>query len=144
MTMLASWVGIDTHGIGSAYIVSDSRFTWNNNTFFDYGKKVFASNTYPEIFGYAGDVLFPSIVLSQIVEMIDSGLLFTPNTSCEEKNKLITIYYKKNLHSIQETKCVIRLRYYIFQEIPLYLDILIFIAITFLGASQEGGEKRTG
>ena len=97
MTMLASWVGIDTHGIGSAYIVSDSRFTWNNNTFFDYGKKVFASNTYPEIFGYAGDVLFPSIVLSQIVEMIDSGLLFTPNTSCEEKNKLIYDILQKEL-----------------------------------------------
>ena len=67
MTMLASWIGVDTHGATSAYIVSDSRFCWGNNMTYDYGKKVFASKKYPEIFGYAGDVLFPSVVLSQII-----------------------------------------------------------------------------
>ena len=71
MTLLAAWRGIDTHGPTSAYIVSDSRFSWNKNEYFDYGKKVFASHTYPEILGDAGDVLFPSTVLSQIIEMID-------------------------------------------------------------------------
>ena len=59
MTMLASWVGIDPHGISSAYIVTDSRFTWNlgDHLHFDYGKKVFATLTYPEIFGYIGEEL---------------------------------------------------------------------------------------
>ena len=97
MTMLASWVGIDTHGICSAYIVSDSRFSWNKNQYFDYGKKLFASNNYPELFGYAGDVLFPSTVLSQIIEMIDFGLLFTPEMSCKKKNELIFDVLKKSL-----------------------------------------------
>ena len=87
MTLLASWVGVDTHGPASAYIVCDSRITWNRTTLFDYGKKVFASKIYPEIFGYAGDVLFPSIVLSQILEMIDSNLLFEYSMSCSQKNK---------------------------------------------------------
>lgn len=59
MTLLASWAAIDTHGISSAYIVSDSRISWGNKKYFDFGKKVFASKKYPEIFGYAGDVLFP-------------------------------------------------------------------------------------
>ena len=77
MTLLASWIGIDTHGPTSAYIVADSRISWEYKKYFDYGKKVFASNCFPEIFGYAGDVLFPSIALSQILEMIDSKLLFT-------------------------------------------------------------------
>lgn len=89
MTMLASWIGIDTHGPTSAYIMSDSRISWGDNNTFDHGKKVFACKNYPEIFGYAGDVLFPSIVLQQIVEMIDSDLLFDKKTSCYEKNKII-------------------------------------------------------
>ena len=89
MTLLASWVGVDTHGPASAYIVSDSRIRWDHTKFFDYGKKVFASKLYPEIFGYAGDVLFPTIVLSQILEMIDSDLLFESDMSCKQKNKIV-------------------------------------------------------
>ncbi len=89
MTMLCSWIGIDTHGHSSAYILSDSRITWPGKVFYDYGKKVFASKRYPELFGYAGDVLFPSIVLSQIVEMIDSNLLLNESMSCDEKHKII-------------------------------------------------------
>lgn len=95
MTLLASWIGIDTHGPTSAYIVADSRISWEYKKYFDYGKKVFASNRFPEIFGYAGDVLFPSIALSQILEMIDSNLLFDNAASCTEKNKIIfeKLYY---------------------------------------------------
>lgn len=98
MTMLASWIGIDPHGPTSAYIVGDSRFSWglgSANKYFDYGKKVFASNLYPEAFGYAGDVLFPSIVLSQIIEMIDMDILFTNEFTCEQKNN--TVYEKLRL-----------------------------------------------
>lgn len=51
MMLLASWAAIDTHGISSAYIVSDSRISWGNKKYFDFGKKVFASKKYPEIFG---------------------------------------------------------------------------------------------
>jgi len=56
---------------------------------FDFGKKVFSSKEYPEILAYSGDVLFPSIVLSQIIEMIDSDILFTKSLNCNQKNKLI-------------------------------------------------------
>lgn len=87
--MLASWIGVDTHGLTSAYIISDSRLSWkfgNTCKSFDYCRKVFASSEYPEIFGYAGDVLFPSIVLSRIVDMIDNNVLFSKSISCEEKS----------------------------------------------------------
>ena len=89
MTLLASWAAIDTHGISSAYIVSDSRISWGNKKYFDFGKKVFASKKYPEIFGYAGDVLFPSIVLSQIIDMIDTDVLFDESMTCSKKNKIV-------------------------------------------------------
>ena len=77
MTMLVSWIGIDTHGPTSAYIAADSRISWNMTNKFDFGKKVFASKKYPEILGYAGDVLFPSIVLEQIIELIDADVLLS-------------------------------------------------------------------
>jgi hypothetical protein len=89
MTLLVSWIGIDTHGPTSAYIVGDSRFSWNRSRYFDYGKKIFSSSTYPEIFGYAGDILFPSTVLSQIIEMIDSNIFFNESMNCDDKNKLV-------------------------------------------------------
>lgn len=89
MTMLASWIAVDDHGPSSAYIVSDSRFSWTTTTNFDYGRKVFASKKYPELFGYAGDVLFPSIVLSQVIEMIDSEILLTDKMDCDMKHRII-------------------------------------------------------
>ncbi|MGM0843373.1 MAG: hypothetical protein ACQEUT_00245 [Bacillota bacterium] len=89
MTLVVAWVGIDTKGPGSAYITSDSRISWGDGRYFDYARKVFAFNNYPDILGYCGDVLFPSIVLSQITEMADNGLLFNENFTCEEKFKTI-------------------------------------------------------
>lgn len=89
MTLVVSWIGIDTHGMTSAYIAGESRISWNSEKYFDFGKKVFSSKEYPEILAYSGDVLFPSIVLSQIIEMIDSNLLFNRLLNCDQKNKLI-------------------------------------------------------
>ena len=106
MTMLASWIGVDTHGPTSAYIISDSRISWSDRIKFDHGKKVFASKNYPELFGYAGDVLFPSIVIQQILEMIDNDVLFNRDTPCHEKNKIIfdKISYELNKYPIQCSK----------------------------------------
>lgn len=43
MTMLVSWIGVDTHGPSSVYIAADSRISWTQEHKFDFGKKVFAS-----------------------------------------------------------------------------------------------------
>ena len=100
MTMLASWVGVDTHAQSSAYIVSESRISWpNTDSHYDYGKKVFASKNYPDIFGYAGEVLFPSIVLAQLVEMIDAEVFFTTQMSREEKHNKV---YEKLCHAFSK------------------------------------------
>ncbi len=102
MTMLASWVGIDTHGIASAYLLADSRFSWKAEKgleFFDYGKKVFASSVYPEIMGYSGDVLFPTVVISQILAMVDLGIIFKSTTSCNEKKDIVFQILKKEIQS---------------------------------------------
>jgi hypothetical protein len=88
MTLLVAWTGIDTHGPASIYIASDSRITWIKESF-DHARKVFAFRRWPDILGYCGDVLFPSIALNQIVELADAGLLFAPDFSCEQKFEAI-------------------------------------------------------
>ena len=89
MTLLVSWIGVDTHGTASAYIAADSRISWGNKAKFDHGRKVFALSSFPDILGYCGDVLFPTMVLSQIAEMADRGVLFSNNPSCKDRFEAI-------------------------------------------------------
>ena len=89
MTLLVAWAGIDTHGPSSAYIASDSRISWKSGQTFDFGRKVFAFAKWPDVLGYCGDVLFPSIALNQIVDLADAGLLFAPNFSSQQKFQAI-------------------------------------------------------
>jgi hypothetical protein len=90
MTLLVSWLATDKNGTPtSAYIAADSRISWGSVGFFDHGRKVFAFKNSPDILGYCGDVLFPSIVLGQILEMGDRGLLFPPDATCKERFEAI-------------------------------------------------------
>lgn len=127
--MMASWIACDPHGVSSAYIVSDSRITWDAKTYYDYAKKVFASSLYPEIFGYAGDVLFPTIVLSQIVELIDRGILLTKTMTCREKNKIIFEKIYESIAKYPDMMGIVLFKLCIYQEIPFFQDILLFIYI---------------
>lgn len=92
MTLIVSWVALDRKKKrlkpSSIYIASDSRISWSNNHF-DYGRKVLGCKNYPDIFGYCGDVLFPLMILSQIIEVIDSGLLYEKTITNEEKFNII-------------------------------------------------------
>lgn len=90
MTLLISWTGIDSHGIASAYIASDSRISWGTSYTFDSGRKVYGLDAHPDIFGYCGDVLFPTMVLGQVSEMADAGLLFPGGASIDEKSAAIS------------------------------------------------------
>jgi hypothetical protein len=106
MTLLASWIGVDTHGIASAYIAADSRISWGNAGIFDHGRKVFAFRNSPDILGYCGDVLFPSIVLGQIVEMADRGLLFRSDATCKDRfegiKKTLVQQFRRYPHMVKE------------------------------------------
>lgn len=91
MTSLLVWFASDKKAnLGfvpaSVYIASDSRLTWDNgSTAWDCGKKVFASVTEPEIFGFCGDSRFAALVLSQAIGAIDSRLLFQPEDTVQIK-----------------------------------------------------------
>jgi len=89
MTLLASWAAVDSHGVSAVYIAADSRISWPDGSKFDHCRKVYGLQNSPDVFGYCGDVLFPSIVLGQICEMADAGLLFSREASPEEKSTAI-------------------------------------------------------
>ena len=52
--------------------MSDSRITWPN-AHWDAGQKLFVSTRFPDIFGYSGDVQFPTLALRQILDRMDQG-----------------------------------------------------------------------
>ncbi|MBN4078950.1 hypothetical protein JYT96_03010 [Gammaproteobacteria bacterium AH-315-C21] len=85
MTTLLSWIGVDSRTPSSIYLASDSRISWGSKSQWDTGRKLFASKTKPEIFGYCGDVIFPIQVLGQLVEQIDNGLFFSENEEFTSK-----------------------------------------------------------
>lgn len=90
MTSIVSWVGVDDRGPASVYIASDSRISWGNSHIWDNGRKTFASATHPYIFGYCGDVLFPSMVLPVVQEHLASGAIaLRPRSMFGEVGSLI-------------------------------------------------------
>ena len=85
MTSFVAWIGVDSRGPASVYLASDSRISWGQNLVWDYARKLFASQRNPELLGYVGDVLFPSLVLGQLTSAIDLGSLLDGAASPTEK-----------------------------------------------------------
>lgn len=85
MTTLVGWVGVDSRRVTSVYMASDSRFTWSNGSLWDYGKKLFSTSSGTELLGYAGDVLFSSQMLSQVVDQMNCGLFSNSDDSPESR-----------------------------------------------------------
>lgn len=107
MTLIVAWIGADDKKngkeISSLYFASDSRYSSSSTTKFDYGIKVFGASSFPEIFSFCGDVLFPSIVLGQIIPQIDTGILLNETDNCDKKNNKIFNYIKTSLESYPDT-----------------------------------------
>lgn len=92
MTTLISWISVDSRGPSAIYVVGDSRITWGSQTRrWDSGRKVFAAST-SDVFGYCGDVLFPSLVLGQVVDLVTRGLLWTGDTDPNERHATLVEY----------------------------------------------------
>ncbi len=98
MTSLVMWLGVDSRGPASLYLASDSRISWNRTMTWDYGRKLFASKQFPDVMGYCGVALFPSQVLSQIMDLIDGGLLFEagddPGARLDKVSRLIATSFE--------------------------------------------------
>lgn len=87
MTTLVSWITYSSTGERpelprAIYMASDSRITWGSEASrWDAGRKIFSSREEPHVFGYCGDVVFPSLVLGQIVAALDNRVLLALDQS---------------------------------------------------------------
>jgi hypothetical protein len=105
MTSLAAWVGVDGRGTSALYFVSDSRLTWAPAGLeWSLGRKLFASGTTSDIFGYCGDVLFPSLVLSQLESLLNSSVLSPRGVAPHERHELILGMIQNSLESYPAAK----------------------------------------
>jgi hypothetical protein len=87
MTTLIAWISIDQRAPSAFYMASDSRISWGSERArWDAGRKLFTCRRHPDIFGYTGDVVFPSLVLGQITEAADAALLFRSDDDSENRH----------------------------------------------------------
>lgn len=87
MTSLIAWIAVDQLAPSAFYMASDSRISWGSeHSRWDAGRKLFLCRRHSDIFGYAGDVVFPSLVLGQITEAADVNLLFQNHDTSEDRH----------------------------------------------------------
>ncbi|MFG1227993.1 hypothetical protein [Xanthobacter wiegelii] len=94
MTTLLSWISVDARSPSCLYIVGDSRITWGSAlNRWDSGRKVFACNS-PDIFGYCGDVLYPSLVLGQICDLVNRDVIWSSKFLARDRHENLLSYFK--------------------------------------------------
>ena len=98
MTLVVAWMGVDSRKITSAYIATDSRITWNDSSRsqYDHAVKTFSLDLTADIIGFCGDVLYPTMILGQITELADKGLLFAPDDLPSKRSDIIYGYIVKH------------------------------------------------
>jgi len=90
VTTLAAWVSVDSGRHAACYLASDSRISWTGKQTWNSGQKLFVSSRFPDIFGYCGDVQFPTLALRQVMDRVEQGLLFSDETGPAARNGRIT------------------------------------------------------
>lgn len=111
MTTLAAWVSVDSEKPSACYLVSDSRITWVNERW-DAGQKLFVSNRFADVFGYSGDVQFPTLALRQVIDRMDQGLLFPSDADSASRHhsicsELQTAYHTYPAHPVDKASTVL-------------------------------------
>jgi hypothetical protein len=100
VTTLVSWGAVDQRGPSALYMVSDSRITWGSERQrWDAGRKLFACRIPADIFGYVGEVIFPSLVLGQVIAAADGGLLFGPDDGAAHRHAAVVQTVKASFES---------------------------------------------
>lgn len=102
ITTLISWKAIDSHGIASIYIASDSRFSWKTD-YWDYGKKLYGSNKFSEMIGYCGDVLLAVSIISSLIHIIDKEIIYKNLEAPDIKNKKVVAFIEKRFLEYPKT-----------------------------------------
>jgi hypothetical protein len=91
MTSLAITLSVDSRGPTAIYIMTDSRLTWERTSqCWDFAQKTFASSRTPDVFGFWGEALFPPMILRQILDQINCGLIFSDNMNAAQRHEILS------------------------------------------------------
>lgn len=101
MTSLAVSLSVDARGPCGLYMLTDSRITWGTPADrWDGGQKTFCSKRFPDLFGYCGDAYFPPMMLRQIVEQLDLGLLCADGATAEQRHEIFVPAMKNAINRV--------------------------------------------
>lgn len=89
MTALTAWVSYDSRRPAGAYIATDSRISFTAGGSWDEAQKAFASSRYPDVIGYVGDVLFPSLFLARHLAALDAEALIPSGSPLIERQAVL-------------------------------------------------------
>lgn len=105
MTTLASWAGVDSRGVASLYIVSDSRFTnaATGRVQTNEGQKIYTCAIEPHLFGFCGGVYFPAKAASSLVRKIDQGTFFGTTDNLAVRQEKVEDFLRNELNRIRKT-----------------------------------------
>ena len=69
MSTLVLWAGVDTHGVSSAYIATDTRLSSSKKLekVWDVGQKAYCSSSAPLIAGYVGSSFYAANIVPRLV-----------------------------------------------------------------------------
>lgn len=88
MTTIVAWVSFQNGKASALTFASDSRLSWDpGKSFWDFGRKIFWCKNSADVFGFAGDMITQSTILSQVCELFDYSLLAKPELHAEERHK---------------------------------------------------------
>lgn len=95
MTSLAISLAVDSRGPCALYLLTDSRITWGRSADrWDAGQKTFCSKRFPDVFGYCGDAYFPPMIVRQITEQLDAGLLCGEGVDAQARHDAFLVAMK--------------------------------------------------
>lgn len=88
MTTTVAWVSFQNATPSALTFASDSRLSWPNGSKWDFGRKIFWCKDSADIFGFAGDAMILSTVISQVCEIFDYSVASVPGVGAEERHNL--------------------------------------------------------
>jgi len=104
MTSLAVTLSVDARGPCAIYIITDSRITWDRASVrWDGGQKAFASRVSADIFGYCGDAYYPPMILRQVIDQVDNGLLFDDRLGASDRHTIVVQAFRRALEPRVDT-----------------------------------------
>ncbi len=93
MTTTIAWISYQNGTPSALTFASDSRLTWKGSAqTWDYGRKIYWCKNSPDIFGFAGDVVSQSSVVSQVCEIFDHSASQLAQGTPEERHQAFVTY----------------------------------------------------